>query len=272
MTATERAAIAATVERIKGDTALAPIEQPAPPRGLVRKLAEVMAAVHHIPKRGRNTFHGYDYATEADIVAVVRQELAARQVMLIPQVTGHERIELGTNKKGEPQSPVTLLHMSFTFIDGETGECEQRTWLGSGQDGGDKGIYKAMTGAAKYFLMKTFLMPTGDDPEEVAERKEAKQREREADKEAKAQQREIKAPAGPSRISDHERREMVRVSIEHGWATADMKRLLAFHGFGSSTEVTVDKLPTILDAIKNGATVPHTPQVGVMAPENAAVV
>lgn len=242
----------------------------ATPKGLIRKLAEVMAAVERVPKRGRNTFHGYDYATEADIVAVVRKELAERHVMLIPQVNSHDRVELGPNKKGEPREPLTILSMTFTFIDGDTGEGESRQWLGVGQDGGDKGVYKAMTGAAKYFLMKTFLMPTGDDPEEVAERKESRRVERDADKEAKAQQREVKPAANV--ISDEARREMVRISIECGWQTADMKRLLDAHGFKKSTDVTVDALPKILDAIKNGATVPHTPTVGVVAPENAAVI
>ena len=37
--------------------------------------------------------------------------------------------------------------------------------MGAGDDGADKGLYKAYTGAVKYFLMKTFLIPTGDDPE-----------------------------------------------------------------------------------------------------------
>jgi hypothetical protein len=235
------------------------------PRGLIRKLAEVMAAVERVPKRGHNDFHRYDYATEADIVAVVRQELAKRQIMLIPQVNSHERIELGNNKKGDPQHPVTLLHMTFTFVDGETGETEQRTWMGSGQDGGDKGLYKAMTGAAKYFLMKTFLMPTGDDPERVS----AKKAERAADREARAQQRQ---PRPENMITDDDRRMMQRLAIQYGWQMADVKRLLAAHGFASSTQVTTDKLPQIIDDIKNGATVPHAPQVGVVAPENAAVI
>ena len=38
-------------------------------------------------------------------------------------------------------------------------------WAGSGDDPADKGLYSAYTGAVKYFLMKAFLIPTGDDPE-----------------------------------------------------------------------------------------------------------
>lgn len=132
--------------------------------GLVRKLADIMAAVERVPKRGHNSFHNYDYATEADIVGTVRDELSKRNVMLIPSVQNHERHEV-TTKKGERGDTLTVLHMTFTFVDGDSGEREAHAWLGVGQDGGDKGAYKAMTGAAKYFLLKTFLMPTGDDPE-----------------------------------------------------------------------------------------------------------
>jgi hypothetical protein len=55
--------------------------------------------------------------------------------------------------------------MEFKFIDGETGEELVFHSEGEGQDAGDKGIYKAITGAQKYALMKAFMIPTGDDPE-----------------------------------------------------------------------------------------------------------
>jgi hypothetical protein len=130
-------------------------------RSLVRKLSEVMAAVERIPKNGRNTFHNYDYATEADIVSAVRQELAKRHVMLLPTITSREREPVG--EKGQV---LTHLEMTFTFHDGESGETLVCPWLGAGTDKEDKGAYKAMTGGEKYFLLKTFLIPTGDDPEQ----------------------------------------------------------------------------------------------------------
>lgn len=121
---------------------------------LTSKLAEVMMAVERVPKRGRNDFHKYDYATEADIVATVRKELASRQVMLIPHVDSVTR-----------DGTITTAMMTFTFRDGESEEYIQSMWAGVGEDKGDKGLYKALTGGLKYFLLKTFLMPTGDDPE-----------------------------------------------------------------------------------------------------------
>jgi hypothetical protein len=128
---------------------------------LVKKLAEVMAAVERVPKRGRNDFHKYDYATEADIVATVRAELSKRHIMLIPSAQSITR-----DPVGEKGSVLTTIAMEFTFIDGETGDTLTRPWFGCGTDKEDKGLYKAMTGGEKYFLLKTFLMPTGDDPEQ----------------------------------------------------------------------------------------------------------
>ena len=37
---------------------------------------------------------------------------------------------------------------------------------GEGADAGDKAPYKAMTGALKYALLQSFLLGTGDDPED----------------------------------------------------------------------------------------------------------
>ena len=61
---------------------------------------------------------------------------------------------------------LTVIRIKFQFIDGTTGErTDMQEIVSYGDDPGDKGIYKALTGAVKYALMKTFLIATGDDPE-----------------------------------------------------------------------------------------------------------
>jgi hypothetical protein len=133
------------------------------PGGLYRKLAEVMAEVGYVQKQGYNSFHKYKYVTEADLIEAVRQKLAERNVVLIPSV-----VDVGerpvTSDKGK-QSTVTTVKVAFTFCDGDTGELHRAEWAGAGDDPADKGLYKAYTGALKYFLMKAFLIATGDDPE-----------------------------------------------------------------------------------------------------------
>ena len=133
---------------------------------LTTKLAQVMAAVKRVPKRGKNTFHNYAYATEADVADVVREELSARGVMLYSAITNVDT-RVDTGDSGKPSNFVTVT-MRFEFVDGESGESRSFAWVGAGQDRGEKGLYKAITGAEKYFLLKSFLIPTGDDPEDDA--------------------------------------------------------------------------------------------------------
>jgi len=55
----------------------------------------------------------------------------------------------------------------FQFIDGDTGEVLDLMIPSSGYDVGDKGIFKAITGALKYIMKSVFLVPEeGDDPED----------------------------------------------------------------------------------------------------------
>ncbi|RKH05039.1 ERF family protein [Corallococcus carmarthensis] len=135
-----------------------------PERSLVRKLAEVMGEVERVPKSGRNDFHRYDYATEADIVSAVRKAMADRALMLIPSVVKTEWREVERNKGGKDR--IATLTVRFTLTDGDSGEERSFEVLGEGQDQGDKATYKALTGAVKYALLKLFLIPTGDDPED----------------------------------------------------------------------------------------------------------
>ena len=127
---------------------------------LASKLAEVMGLVETIPKAGYNSFHKYHFATERDVADSVRKLLAERQVATIVNVESTARFEI-PGKSGVrfvTETPVTV-----TFIDGETGEREIASAIGQGEDAGDKGANKALTAAVKYILMKTFLIPTGED-------------------------------------------------------------------------------------------------------------
>src|SRR3954466_1825044 len=106
-----------------------------PPHSLVKKLAEVMNEVGRIPKSGRNDFHKYDYVTEADLVEAIRTKLAEKHVFMFTSVES-------TAHQGDVTEVVTM----HTFVDGETGEEFSVKGYGQGQDKGDKGGYKAMTG------------------------------------------------------------------------------------------------------------------------------
>ncbi|WP_424236400.1 ERF family protein [Bhargavaea ginsengi] len=168
-------------------------------RSLVKKLAKVMSEVKYIQKRGYNQFHKYSYATESDVSDKVREVLAEQNVMMIPSVTDLQSRE-HQNRRGAVEYIATVT-MEFTFIDGDSGEEIKFTVPGEGQDAGDKAVYKAMTGAQKYALMKAFMIPTGDDPEAdsaVDERNhQQKPPQQQQRQQRPPQQRQQKPPQAP---------------------------------------------------------------------------
>ena len=123
-------------------------------KSIFPKMAKVMSQVSRVPKNGYNSFHKYNYATESDLTESIRPILLEAGLVFFSNV-------LEESREGE----FTKVKMEFTLADVDTGETLKSTYWGEGQDKGDKGLYKAYTGATKYFLMKTFLIPTGDDPE-----------------------------------------------------------------------------------------------------------
>lgn len=141
-----------------------PVDPPATVarKTLVTKLAEVMASVDRIAKRGHNDHFHYDFATESDITAAIRKELATRFVMIVPTIKQLTWREVQTRSG---KNDVCCLLVDFDVYDGESGDTLRFTMAGEGQDSGDKCVPKAMTSALKYALLKLFMIPTGDDPE-----------------------------------------------------------------------------------------------------------
>lgn len=136
---------------------------------LVKKLAKIMAETRWVEKKGRNTFFNYDYARETDILDAVRSKLAENGVFVFTSVEAMDLRETGKRTRdGSPVNRVTV-RTKHVFRDAETGETAEVFGTGCGEDAGDKAVYKAITGAMKYFVSKNFLLSTGDDPEKDSE-------------------------------------------------------------------------------------------------------
>lgn len=136
----------------KADAVEAKFERP---KTLAGKLAGILGEIGRVAKRGYNQHFKYEYVTEADLADEIRPLMAKYNVAVIPSVVSTS-VEANN---------VTIVQMTFTVIDGDTGEKETSSFFGAGQDKADKGIYKAITGAMKYWMYKTFVISTGDDPE-----------------------------------------------------------------------------------------------------------
>lgn len=125
---------------------------------LWHKLAEVQGELDALPKDQTANMgtYSYDYVSEAALMEAVRSKLAERGVAVSVSWTS---VEFEGN--------LAVLKGALFFTNGdnpEERECVQL--LGTGTDKGDKAIYKAMTGAVRYGLWKTFLIPAGIDNEQ----------------------------------------------------------------------------------------------------------
>ena len=141
---------------LKGQTDVkkAPKKPARPKLSLVSKLAEVQASISNIAKDGYNDFQKYKYVMEADIVKACRMELARRHVMVFPAIQQVKR-----------EGSLTTIFTEYTIIDGESDERLRFSWASCGADKSDKGLFKAITQNQKYFILKLFMIPTGDDAE-----------------------------------------------------------------------------------------------------------
>lgn len=129
---------------------------------LALKIAKIIGALGNVPKNGRNSFHKYDYVMEADLTRALAPLLSEHNVAFFPSVV---EVTETPGKGSKQQDTLATVTLEITIVDGESGDTMVVRWRGQGMDSGDKAYYKAYTGAIKYFLMKTFLVDTGDDPE-----------------------------------------------------------------------------------------------------------
>ncbi len=131
---------------------------------LRQKLAEVRRRIGYIQKRGFNERNNYSYVTAADLAGAVGDILAELGVVIIPSL---ESIAYESGRgNGAEMARSAQVVMAYTFTDVDTGEAITTKVAGQGLDAGDKAPYKAMTGALKYALLQSFLLATGDDPED----------------------------------------------------------------------------------------------------------
>ena len=128
---------------------------------LCEKFAEVRRRLGYVQKRGHNERHNYSYVTAADLAGSVGDILAELGVVVIPQLQS-----ISTETPRSSSDRIARVVMNYRFVDARSGEELSVRVAGEGADAGDKAPYKAMTGALKYALLQSFLLSTGDDPED----------------------------------------------------------------------------------------------------------
>ena len=126
----------------------------------------ILGVMHEIGyvQKTRSDKLGYSYAGEA---ALIR---ALRPVMIEHGIYAHVKSITPHREQYKTKSDTT---MNATFIQGivrfthaPSDTHVDVAAMGEGADVGDKSANKAATGLLKYALRQTFLIETGDDPDE----------------------------------------------------------------------------------------------------------
>jgi hypothetical protein len=193
---------------------------------LRQKLAEVRRRIGYIQKRGHNERFNYSYVTAADIAGSVGDILSELGVVVIPSL---ENITYESAPGRGETTRMAQVVMAYTFSDVDSGEEIVAKVAGQGLDTGDKAPYKAMTGALKYALLQSFLLATGDDPED--ERMETR----------------LTAPGSDRPIGADEVRELERLI---GETETDLERVLAYYKVASLGEMNETTYQRAIEVLK----------------------
>lgn len=127
---------------------------------IYNKIFNIIIELNGVNQNGYNSFHKYKYIKQEDIINAIKPLLIKNKLVITSEVIEEETIEI------KDKGMFTKVTLEFTITDLDSMAQTKQIYRGNGIDVGDKGIYKAMTGAEKYFYMKNFLIGTGnDDPE-----------------------------------------------------------------------------------------------------------
>jgi ribosomal protein L34E len=143
---------------------------------LFEKILAIMSDVQYLAKDDKVEFGktSYKALSEEKVTSIMRAELLKHRVVVFP-------ISQVASREG------TITHVDVIYkmvnVDDPNDYIEIAS-CGDGADTQDKGSGKAMTYAFKYMWLRTFALPTGEDPDKIsseeldAEEKKSKKEEK----------------------------------------------------------------------------------------------
>lgn len=144
---------------------------------IYEKIKAVMSEVEYLSKDDSVEFKTTKYKaiSEEKVTSTVRKSLIKNGLVILPVKQSHTRDGI-----------VTAVDVTYRIVNTEKPEeFVEVVSSGTGADTQDKGVGKAMTYAYKYMLLRTFAIPTGEDPDKVssaeideAEKKRRKEKKR----------------------------------------------------------------------------------------------
>ena len=117
---------------------------------VLKAIQGVMADVDNVPKKGWNDYHKYHYVLSSDLLAALQPACAKHGLIIFPTMEGMPTMDTHGNTH-------IVMNYRLAHVSGQVWPFPVRI-PGAGNDKarssnaiGDKGVYKAMTGAQKYY-------------------------------------------------------------------------------------------------------------------------
>jgi|SRR5271166_2673403 len=126
------------------------------PKNIFQRINAVMLEVDYIQKGEKKVAGQYRFCSHDQVTAALHGPMAKHGIACIPTIAEMKQDSNRTEVK---------LEVSFINIDSPADRFSVFYW-GYGIDTSDKGIGKAVSYAFKYALLKTFVLETGDDPDQ----------------------------------------------------------------------------------------------------------
>lgn len=141
---------------------------------IFQKLLEVKKDVPYLKKNKQG--HKYNYADPESVLGTINPLLNKVGLFLKTEILDSKITPTEiTDKNGVHMENLYLLKLKYTWIDVESGETSEVLWESSGCNGEEKGLGSALTYSERYFMLKTFNIPTGEDDPDARQSDDRKQ-------------------------------------------------------------------------------------------------
>lgn len=204
---------------------------------IFQKISEVMKAIEYLTKDDKVEFGTTKYKaiSEEKVTTTVRKELVKQGIVIIPimqesTVTELIRTEKSVNQRADVHTKYRIQNINDVndYIEVESN--------GSGVDTQDKAVGKAMTYAYKYMLLRTFAIPTGEDPDKISS----------AETDYK-----MKTEIDGEKLITKSQAQALNTSIENANIKDEVVELiLGQYGYGSTNEIKIKDYMNIVNDFK----------------------
>lgn len=127
---------------------------------IYQKILEIMQEVRYLEKDDRVEFGSTKYKalSEEKVTSIMREQMIKQKLVVFP-------IKQESLRTGQ----ITHVDVTYRMVNTDNPlEFIDIVSCGDGADSQDKGSGKAMTYAYKYMWLRTFGIPTGEDPDKIS--------------------------------------------------------------------------------------------------------